>query len=388
MMIVFVVAAALSFATFVGNDVQRQAPFWAPAVTIIALSIGREPSVIFLALFILPTLIMGVAVFFKRISPTPFLIFAVSDIVLAIAFSIYQSKTALWTLPEVGGWGPAAGIAAAAAVLRLGAATAVSDTKEGGLVSLGWWQGAMLAYWAGAPGVVVLVAGGIFLWAMAAFYAQSSMVGMTLAGGVLAIAAGLGAGLFGVLSVGLAGTALALGERTVSVWAVGILPLSLITALSIPGGEFIAAPALLFPGAWAVMSASLSDIKPSLDKVPILGGAAAVVVLAYIGAVAEASIGEDVATSSALGGLPLPAVGAMWLLYGALIAGSISASLVAGTGRVQRAPQYQQYVQVERHSQFDDIVAKLVPPVGWFTFSVAVLLAVRLFLAGFRTGFL
>jgi hypothetical protein len=384
-MIVYMLAAALSFAAFVGDDVKRQVPFWAPAVGIITLSIGREPSVVFLSLFILPTLIMGLACFFRRISPTPFVMFALSDIVLGIAFSIYQSKTALWTLPEVGGWGPAAGIAAAAAVLRLGAATGVADTREGGLVSLGWWQGAMLAYWAGAPGVIVLVAGGIVLWAMAAYYSQSSMVGMTLAGGVLAIAAGLEAGLFGIMSVGLAGTALALGERTVSAWAVGILPLSLITTLSIPTGEFIAAPAFLFPGAWAVMSAILSSIKPPPERVPILGGAAAVVAISYLGALAEASIGEDVPVSSAMGGLPVPAVGAMWLLYGAIIAASISTSMTAGSRGLQPAARY---ASVARHSQFDDLVTKLLPPVGWFTFSVAVLLTVRLFLAGFRTGFL
>jgi hypothetical protein len=384
--ILFIVAAALSFAAFVENDWQRQVPFWAPAVAIMALSIGREPSVVFLSLFIVPTLIMGLAVLFKRLSPIPFLVFALSDIVLGIAFSIYQSKTALWTLPEVAGWGPAAGIVAAAGVIRLGVATGVRDAKEGGLVSLGWWQGAMLAYWAGRPGVIVLVVGGILLWAVAV-YDTSSMIGMTLAGGTLAIAAGLGAGLFGVISVGFAGTALALGERTVAPWAAGILPLSLVTTFPIPGGEYMAAPALLFPAAMAIMAARLGSITAEWERLPILGGAASVVGFAYLGAVAEAVIAEDVGTSSALAGLPLPGVAAMWLVLGAVVAAGVATATTSGTrGPVQRAGYRPLTPKV--HSQYEDLVTKLVPAVGWFTFAVAALVTVRLFLAGFRTGFL
>jgi hypothetical protein len=134
-----------------------------------------------------------------------------------------------------------------------------------------------------------------------------------------------------------------------------------------------------------VMAAILSSIKPPPERVPILSGLAAVVAFSYFGAIAEASIGSDVPTSSAMGGLPVPAVGAMWLVYGAIIAGSISASMTAGSRGLQPEARY---ASVGRHSQFDDLVTKLLPPVGWFTFSVAVLLTVRLFLAGFRTGFL
>lgn len=384
-MILFAVAASISFGAFAGTDVVKQLPFWGPAVAIFALSIGREPSVVFLGLFIGPTMILGLAALFKRMSPSPFLIYALSDIVLGIAFSIYQSKTALWTLPEVGQWGPAGGVVAVAAILRLGGASAVSDHREGGLVALGWWQGAMLAYWAGAPAAAVLIGGAIVLWGVASYFAPSSLTGLTIAGGVVAIAAGLGAGLLGVISVGLAGTALALGERMISAWAVGLLPLSLITTLTIPGGQLMAIPALFFPGAWAAMSGRLSAIKPSADRLEVIGSAAAVVVVAYLAALGEAVVVKDAPTSAAMGGLPVAAVGALWLLYGAGIAGAVAAGV---TGGRQAQVVSQMFEPGGQHSQFDVLISKIVPAVGWFSYAVAVAVTVRLVIAGFGTGFL
>lgn len=384
-MILFAVAATISFGAFFDIDSLRRLPFWGPAVVIFALSIGREPSVIFLALFLLPTMILGIAALFRRMSPTPFLIFALSDITLAIAFSIYQSKTALWTLPEVGQWGPAAAVTAVAAVLRLGGAAAVADPREGGMVALGWWQGAMLAYWAGAPAVAVLVAGAILLWAAAAYYPQSGLSGLTLAGGVVALTAGLGGGLLGVLSVGLAGTALVLGDRLVSAWAVGILPLSLVTTLSIPGGPFAALPALLFPGAWAVMSGGLSAIKPAAERLDVVGGSAAVVAVAYAAALVENIVSGGAQAGPGLGGLPVPAAGALWLLYGAGLAG---AAVTAVAGSPQAGQQPVRFELAAGHSPFDDLLSKLIPAVGWFCFAVAVAVTLRLLIAGFGTGFL
>ena len=77
----------------------------------------------------------------------------------------------------------------------------------------------------------------------------------------------------------------------------------------------------------------------------------------------------------------------MWLLLGAVVAASVATATTSGTrGPVQRAGYRPLTPKV--HSQFEDLVTKLVPAVGWFTFAVAVLVTVRLFLAGFRTGFL
>ncbi|MGQ0678966.1 MAG: hypothetical protein ACT4OM_04800 [Actinomycetota bacterium] len=384
-MILFAVAATISFGAFVGFEFQRQLPFWVPAAALFALSIGREPSVVFLVLFILPTMILGVAALMKRISSTPFLVFAASDIVLGIAFSLYQSKTALWTLPQVGEWGIAGGgVAAAAAVLRLGGATAMADHREGGLASLGWWQGAMLAYWAGAPAAPVLVGGAILLWLAGAYYSESSLTGLTLAGGVVALAAGLGSGLLGVIAVGLAGTALALGERLVSPWMVGMLPLSLAASLKLPGGQLIALPALFFPAAWAALSARIGSIKPAAERLELLGTAAALVIVAYLAAVAEMVVGADVPMSASIPGVPAAAVGAMWLLLGAGAAAGVAAAVATGGYAAVQAGQF----EIARPSQFDDLISKLVPAVGWFVFSVAVLVVVRLLLAGFHTGFL
>ncbi|HVL51669.1 MAG TPA: hypothetical protein VM754_09265, partial [Actinomycetota bacterium] len=122
LLLLFPLAAAVTFGALSWADLRRYLPFWAPAIAIWAFSIGREPSVVFLVLFLAPTIIMGVAAARHRLEAAPFLLMALSDIALAIALSLYQSKTALWSLPEVGGWGSGAGLAAAAAIIRLGSA--------------------------------------------------------------------------------------------------------------------------------------------------------------------------------------------------------------------------------------------------------------------------
>lgn len=382
MMFLFPAAAAITFAALSWSNLRRYLPFWAPAVVLWALSIGREPSVVFLGLFLLPTIVMGVAVATHRLAPAPFLLMALSDIALAIAFSIFQSKSALWTLPEVGGWGSGAGLAAAAAILRLGAAADVDDPKEGGLVSVPWWQGAMLAYWVGGPGAAVLVVGGILLWGAAAYTSHSNLGALSLAGGVLAVAAGLGIDLAGVVVLGLAGTGLVMGERVVSTWLVAILPLSLLTLLTLPNGQLMALAALVFPGAWAAMSTRLNAIRPTAEGVPYLSSAAALLGVAYVGALASSfftgagELGE--------GGIPVEAINGAWLVYGAGMAGMVTMSFTGSSpGGVRVDPPSQAH-----YSKSELLLPKLLPPVAWFGVFVAGAVAVRLLLAGFRTAFL
>lgn len=383
MMFLFPVAAAITFGALSWADLRRYAPFWGPAVLFWALAIGREPSVIFLILFLVPTIVLGIAVARHRLSPAPFLLMALSDIALAIAFSIYQSKTALWTLPEVGGWGSGAGLAAGAAILRLGAAADVDDPKEGGLVSVPWWQGAMLAYWVGGQGAsaAVLVVGGILLWGAAAYTSHSNLSALSLAGGVLAVAAGLGGDLAGVIVLGLAGTGLVMGERVVSAWMVAILPLSLLTLLTLPEGQLMALAALIFPGAWAAMSTRLNTVKPTAEEVPYLSSAAMMVGVAYIAALVSRFVTGPGEVGEA--GIPVELINAIWLIYGAGMAAMVTFSFVGNPqGMRLESPSQGHY------SKSELLLPKLLPPVAWFSFFVAGVVTVRLLLAGFRTSFL
>jgi hypothetical protein len=380
-MILFAVAAAVTFGVLTVSDVKRYLPYWIPAAVFWGISIDREPSVVFLILFLMPTIVMGVAVARKKLDGAPFLLMALSDIALAIALSLYQSKTALWSLPEVGGWGSGAGLAAGAAILRLGIASNVEDPREGGLVSVGWWQGAMLAYWVGAPGVAVLVVGGIVLWGAAAYFSHSNLAALTLAGGVLAVTAGLGADLAAVLATGLAGTALIMGERVAATWLVALLPLSLLTLITLPQGPIMALPALVFPGAWAAMCTRLNGIKPTEEGAPFVSTGTLLVAFAVVGALASSfftGVGE-----LGEGGIPVEAINAGWLVYGLGLAALVTVAVTGPATTLRWDPVF-----ASRHSQLDILLPKLLPPVAWFTLFVAVVITARLLVAGFRTAFL
>lgn len=382
-MIVFAVAAAVSCAVLSIDDFRRHWPFWVPATLLFALSVGREPSVVFLGLFLLPTIVMGVGALFRRISPVPFLLIVLSDVALAIALSLYQSKTSLWSLPPVGGWGTGAGaLAAIAAVLRLGTASDVADWREGGLLPVAWWQGVMLAYWSGTEAAVVLVVGGAALWAAGAYLARSNLAALSLAGGTVAVAAALEPGILPVLVIGLAGTGLALGERVAAPWAIAILPLSFIAgAIELPTGPYIALPALLFPPAWAVMTARVSQIRPPQDAKLVVGPTSGLLVLAYLVAVGASFVELDLASNAVQ--LPPQAINAVWLCYGLGAAASVAYWVVGDDVPGKLPPE-----RPSHFSQFHDLVNRLIPAVAWAIFGVAMIIAVRLLLAGLRTGFL
>jgi hypothetical protein len=381
MMLLFPLAAAITFGTLSFANLRRYAPFFGPALLFWALAIGREPSVVFLVMFLVPTIVLGIGVARHRLEATPFLIMALSDIFLAIAFSIYQSKTALWTLPEVGAWGSGAGLAAAAAILRLGVAADVDDPKEGGLVSIPWWQGAMLAYWVGGQGAAVLVVGGILLWGAAAYSSHSNLAALSLAGGVLAVAAGLGTDLAGVIVLGLAGTALVMGERVASSWLLAILPLSLLTLLTLPTGPLMALAALVFPGVWAAMSTRLNSIKPPEEGLPYLSGAAGMLGVAYIAALASSFVTGAGEVGEA--GIPVELINAIWLVYGAGMSAMVTLAFVGSAHGLRLEPPGHSH-----YSKSEILLPKLLPPVAWFSFFVAGVVTVRLVLAGFRTAFL
>lgn len=380
-MILFVLGALISFGAFSSSNLKRFLPFWLPGAVLLAASIGREPSVMFLTLFLAPTAAMGTAVLLRRMSPMPFLLFALSDVILATAVSIYQSKSSLWTLPPVGAWGPGAEFAAVAAIVRLGGAADVGDEDEGGLLSLGWWQGAMLAYWVGGSSAGVLALGGLVLWAAAAYFSHSNLAGLTLAGGVLALGAGLGAPLASLLVIGLAGTALALGERVVASWIVAILPMSLLTSVRLPERPYLILAALLFPVAWVGMSARLGRIRPAAGRTSLLVPTAGLLAAGYVASLLASLVTMSAAPGRA--GTPLQVINSVWLLYGVALAALVTFSVVGPS-----LPAAQEPSGSGQFSDFHVLVPRLTPPVAWLSFGVAAVLAVRLMVAGLRTGFL
>jgi hypothetical protein len=384
-MILFVAASAITFGGLALDGARRYLPFWLPAVVAFALSVGREPSIMFLALFLIPTVCMGVAAISRKISPLTFLILAASDVVLAVAVSIYQSKSALWSLPPVGGWGFGGGFAAGAAILKMGAPAAAADRGQGPLVSLGWWQGALLAYWAGAPAGIVLVAGGVALWLISGLFPRTTMASLALAGGTLAIAAGLGVGLAGLLVVGLAGAALAMGERVISTWTIGLLPLSLVSAGPVlPGGPYMVVAAVVFPMAWAVMAKRLTRVKSPEAQVRFLLSAAAVGACIWLTAAGVAFIPEVASGSLSLIG---PLENGIWLMYGAGVAAMAGFAAIDPSAALADLEEEPVGASGE-YSQYQLLVPGLIPPVAWLVVAVSVILAVRLVLAGLRTGFL
>lgn len=383
-MILFVLASAITFGVLALDRARRDLPFWLPAVAAFGLAVGREPSIMFLVLFIIPTICLGVAAISRRIHPLPFLILAASDVVLAVAVSIYQSKSALWSLPPVAGWGFGGGFAAGAAILKLVAPVAASDRREGPLVSVGWWQGAMLAYWAGVPAGIVLVVGGVALWGVAAAFPRPSMASLGLAGGTLALAAGLGVGLAGLLVVGFAGTALAMGERVVSTWTVAILPLSLLTAgLALPTGPYMVLGAAVFPLAWAAMSKRMTRVKPPEQQVQFLISAAAAGACIWLAAAGVSLVPELAQGVNLIGSLE----NGIWLLLGVAAAATAAYGVIAPS-QTPSDLEPEPVGATGEYSQFQLLVPGLIPPVAWLVVAVSVILAVRLVLAGLRTGFL
>jgi hypothetical protein len=383
--ILFVVGSAITFAGLALDTARRHLPFWLPAVVAFALAVGREPSILFLILYLIPTICIGVAAIFRRVSPLPFLTLAASDVLLAVAVSIYQSKAALWSLPPVGGWGFGGGFAAGAAIVKMVAPVAAADRREGPLISVGWWQGAMLAYWAGAPAGIVLIAGGVALWGMAVIFPRSALATLTLAGGTLAIAGGLGVGLPGLLVVAFAGTALAMGERVVSSWTIGILPLSVLTAgVVLPGGPYVALPAVVFPLAWAALSRRLTQVKSPEQQLPLLLTAAGAGACVWIAAWGVSFLPEVAAGGMGVVG---PLENGIWLMYGVAFAAAAGYAAIAPSSVVTDL-EVEPAAGSGQYSQYQLLVPGLIPPVAWLVVGVSLILAVRLVLAGLRTGFL
>jgi hypothetical protein len=198
-------------------------------VTAFGLAIGRQPVVVFLGLFMIPTVALAPGVLRGRSAPAPFISFAASDLSLVLGLVHRHAATGIWTTPAPGHVGAGALLVALAAGLRLGGVAAGPDLASlPAPTQAGWFQGLFLAWWAGPSTAAALALVAVALWAGGVAMARGGRQesGLLFAGGLAALLAGLGAGAATLTAVGLAGTSFAMGDRAISMATLGLAPLS------------------------------------------------------------------------------------------------------------------------------------------------------------------
>ncbi|MBW3588033.1 MAG: hypothetical protein KY429_01265 [Actinobacteria bacterium] len=317
-----------------------------------ALSLDRDPFVLFLVLFIAPTLYRAVASVRKTAARGPFALFALSDLLLVVAMTVRYGEGFDWSFPS--SWAAGAPLVVIAGAVRLLGAARSSDA----IGAFFMWQGLFLIGWASgsAAPAAALAALGLFgaaLWGrrldpLAAF---GSGVALAMA------AAGLPPAALAV--VGLAILATMLGERVISMWVILMGPASVASSASIPDPGPIAllgAAAGFVLWAWAAGKVAVS--KPSA------GGRAA----SFLAAIGTVLIFLERSPELVL-----------WFGYALAIA-SAAAFFLLKPSRVAL-------------DQLNEFISR--PPerggfaiAGWTAAGLAVLLLIRLAGLGASTGFL
>lgn len=260
-MIWYAGAAAAAYGALWLKGAGRSWLFWLAGIAAFAVCF-RGPSPLFLALFMVPTLAMGVESLIHPKSGAPrsaVLMCALSDLFLAIAFTVAHADSFGWTVPRFGGWAAGAALVIAAGAIRCASAFFVEDLRNSGLVSLAWWQGIALSVWVGKPSVastVLIVAVVMLVLSLTApSRAASSLM---LGSGVVLMAVSVhpqGRAL--AVVIGLAASALIAGGRAVSAWVLAALPLSL---LSVAGTASVPVP-MLAPVAWLPGAATVATLN-------------------------------------------------------------------------------------------------------------------------------
>lgn len=255
------VGAAIGYTGFVWKGAESRWPFFAGGNALLAAGIASGKLPIFLLLVIATTAAFLFEATRGRAKPWVAGGLALSDLSLAGAIVIYQLQSTQWDLPSPGQWGDATPLIAAAAALRFAGSVSDDALDTTGAAVIGWWQGALLAWWVGSS--AILVGLGLALPIICLFARRKQSV-FVIAGSLACVIAGTSGDPLLLLAAGTAATAFVLGERVVSVWALAALPLSLLAvvrldeirdwgaAASAAGivGMAIVASALSTPGAW------------------------------------------------------------------------------------------------------------------------------------------
>jgi hypothetical protein len=354
----FVVGAAATYAGFVLRGSERTWVLAVPALGAFFLSVGRAPLPLFAVLFAGVTASVGVASVFRRSSYASFAVLAASDLLLAGALTIFQLQTTRWDLPGIAGWGDARYLVAGAAILRLVAPFFERGDESLSLTGAGWWQGLLLAWWAGPPAAFGLCAGAALLLSFYLLRRSGSGFGFGFAGAIAAAAAGLGLPASVVFAGGAAGAAYVFGERFVSVWTMAAIPLSVLAQFTLDR----------LPAASALAAAAI----------PALIGLA-VLVLPRPGSFGgRGTAALAIAAALVLG---MQRGFAIWILYALIVVGGLT---VVSTRASEVAAEAVPPVIVSSPQQRQ----RLAFLTAWAAAGVTVLLMIRMAALGFSTGFL
>lgn len=354
-MIWFAAGAALSFTAFLWSGAGREWKIWLAGFLPfggLAIGFGTIDNFLFVLSLLIAGTVLQAFLAWRRGLLWVLAPIALSDMLLTLAFSSRYAATFDWSLPSSGDWETGAILAAAAAIARGAAALIAVAPRHIALSSLFLWEGAALAWWAGASAAPLLIGSALLMSALAARTPERApaILGISVA----LAAASTGTGLV-LITGAFAGGALMLGERLVSLWVLGLLPLSALTRVEIGMNPATLALLVVLPAIWILALGAATKAHRGRSGL-ILGLAAGAGSLLTVS-------GADI----------------KWLVYGAALAAIMSWRLAS--------------TPTESPLEFG-LRSVASAPIGWLspvTLSLLALsfaLVVRLFLIGQSTGFL
>lgn len=363
----FALGALVTYLAWAWHRGQKSHPFWISSTIAFALSIGRDPSPVFVGLFAIPTIFLAashvtpLAPLFARIFPSTgkavsergqnFAFFALSDLLVVIGVTVRYAATFEWSVPRT--WTSGATLIALAGVSRLiGAMRATGVTG-----SFFMWQGLFLVDWVSEVSGPALIASALGFLALGVVR-RRELTAPGLAFGLALLMAALGAPASALLVVGIAVLAFHLGERSLSAWVILAAPLSAASHLSAARYHWsagLAAGAIVLSwGAAANRMASLPG--GSAGRVP-----------AFFAAFGTAGLFWSVEPELLV-----------WLVYAGAV-GLAAVSFALGPSPVSP------YWIAEASEERDPV---WLHTAGWVAIVAAILLETRLVLIGISTGFL
>lgn len=348
----FAVGAFLSYLAFFWHRSHRSHTFLVVSTSAFALSLGRDPFVFFLVLFIAPTLYRAFASMRKTAAGGPFALFALSDLLLVVAMTVRYGEGFDWAFPS--SWAAGAPLVVIAGAFRLlGAAR-----SSGAIGSFFMWQGLFLIAWASGSAVPAAALAALGLFA-AAIWGRGLDPLSSLGSGVAVAMAAAGMPPAALAVVGLAILGSMLGERAISMWVILMAPASVASSASIPDPgpiALLAAAAGFVLWAWAAREVAVSE--------PSAGGRAA----SFLAAIGTILILLNRSPELVL-----------WFGY-ALVIASAAAFVLLKPSRVALDRMKGFIIRPPERGGF--AVA------GWTAAGLAVLLLIRLAGLGASTGFL
>lgn len=254
-MALFPVGALFSYLAFSWNRRHRSHIFLLVSTAAFALSLGRDPFVFFLVLFIAPTLYRAVSSVRKTAAGGPFALYGLSDLLLVVAMTVRYGEGFDWSFPS--SWAAGAPLVVIAGAFRLLGAARSSDA----IGAFFMWQGLFLIAWASGSAAPATALAALGLFAAAVWGRGLDPVAAFGSGVALALAAAE-VPPAALAVVGLAILASMLGERAISMWVILMAPASVASSASIPEPRptvLLGAAAGFVLWAWAARKVAVSE---------------------------------------------------------------------------------------------------------------------------------